>query len=182
MLKKTLLSFLFGMIICAIACSPNATAEKEEPQISPEVEDELVSRLAASLIADPANNQEIENNSIINYAIDNLLDVVTTPSGLHYQIIKEGTGEKANWGDYVTVNYRGRLMNGKTFDSAEAYQFYIGNMIKGWNEGLELLAQGGKAIFLIPSHLAYADKGLGQIIPPNSVLVFDIELLAIKKK
>ena len=183
MLHKNLFFFLiFGYIICLSACSSNSSVEKEAPLITPEAEDELVSRLAVALIADPINQLEKDKNTIINYAIDNLIDVKSTPSGLCYKISNSGTGAKAKWGDYVTANYRGRLTNGKTFDSATAYQFYVGNMIKGWNEGLTLLAKGGKALFLIPSHLAYAENGLGNLIPPNSVLVFDIELLEISTK
>ena len=176
------LGMLGGLLICLISCSPSTPQQEPKAAITTAEEDAIVSRLAVDLIADPQTQQEKDKNTIINYAIDNMIDAQPHPSGLYYQILEEGEGKKAKWGDYVTANYRGRLINGKTFDTNKDYQFYIGNMIKGWNEGLELLAEGGKAIFLIPSHLAYGEEGLGKLIPPNSVLIFDIELLKITEK
>ncbi|HHH49907.1 MAG TPA: hypothetical protein ENK52_02890 [Saprospiraceae bacterium] len=176
-MQKTILLF-FTFLILLSSCNNPVTSEKSTPR--PKVnEDDLVARLAVELIASPHTQKEKDQNIIINYAIDKLLDVQATDSGLYYQILKEGQGEKAKWGDYVRVNYKGTLTNGKPFDAAKKYQFYVGNMIAGWNEGLALMNKGSKAIFLIPSHLAYGEKGLGKIIPPNAVLIFELELLDV---
>jgi len=178
------LSILMWCLFLTIACS-NQSTSKEEPEAAPitiEEEDDLVSRLALELNPNPASQFEKDKNIIIDYAIEKLLDVKATQSGLHYVLLKEGEGDNAEWGDYVTANYKGSLTNGKVFDANEGYSFYIGNMIKGWNEGLELLKKGGKAIYLIPSHLGYGEEGLGKLIPSNSVLIFEVELTKIKKK
>lgn len=110
----------------------------------------------------------------------------TTKDGLKYAIIKEGTGPKAVTGDMVTVNYSGYLLNGKKFDSSverdEPFTFKIGvhQVIAGWDEGIQLLNKGAKAELIIPPALAYGNRAIGKI-PPNSTLVFDVELINIKK-
>ncbi len=111
----------------------------------------------------------------------------TTKDGLKYIIISEGTGPKADSGDVVTVNYSGFLLNGKKFDSSverdEPFSFTLGQhqVIPGWDEGIRLLNKGAKAKMILPPSLAYGDRTAGQI-PPNSTLVFDVQLLNIKKK
>jgi FKBP-type peptidyl-prolyl cis-trans isomerase len=109
-----------------------------------------------------------------------------TPSGLEYQVLKEGEGPKATSSDMVLVNYTGTLLNGKVFDSTKAdgaekpRPMPVGGMIPGWTEGLQLMSQGAKYRFWMPPALAYGASGAGQgIIPPNAVIAFDVELLAI---
>jgi len=137
--------------------------------------------------------------AIKKYIADNNLKVTTTPSGLNYIINKVGTGEKPVAGDTVSVYYVGRFLNGKVFDTnikSEAVKaklqinpmnpykpirFAIGiqGMIAGWNEGLQLLNNGSKATFVIPSSLAYGDRGFN-IVGPFTPLEFDVELVDIK--
>lgn len=111
--------------------------------------------------------------------------VKTTKDGLKYVIIKEGTGPKAKAGQTVTVNYTGFLEDGKKFDSSverdEPFSFKLGahQVIPGWDEGISFLNKGAKAVFIIPPALAYGNRGNGPI-PPNSTLIFDVELLNIK--
>ncbi|HEB62607.1 MAG TPA: hypothetical protein ENI82_05585 [Bacteroidetes bacterium] len=176
-MQKIILPF-FILLFLLFSCN-NPITTKESTPLPSVNEDELVARLAVELIANPNSQKEKDQNIIINYAIDKLLDVQSTSTGLYYQILKEGKGEKAKWGDYVTVNYKGTFTNGQLFDSAKKYQFYVGNVIAGWNEGLALMSKGTKIIFLIPAHLAYGEKGLGKVIAPNTVLVFELELLDI---
>ena len=108
--------------------------------------------------------------------------VITLPSGLQYKIMKEGDGESPKADDSVTVNYRGTLTDGTEFDSSikrgQPATFGVGGVIKGWTEGLQLMKTGGKWQFYIPSDLAYGERG-NQSIPPNSTLVFEVELLSI---
>ncbi len=112
--------------------------------------------------------------------------IKTTKDGLKYEIIKEGTGPKAKPGDIVTVNYSGFLLNGKKFDSSvdrdEPFKFKLGthSVIKGWEEGIQLLNKGAKACLIIPPSLGYGNNQMG-IITPNSTLVFDVELLDIQQ-
>lgn len=109
--------------------------------------------------------------------------VITTESGLQYQVITEGTGVKPTAEDHVKVHYTGTLLDGTKFDSSidrgEPAEFPVSQVIKGWTEGLQLMPVGSKYIFWIPSDLAYGDRGAGQMIKPNSTLKFEVELLEI---
>ena len=105
-------------------------------------------------------------------------DVDTTASGLQYTIIAEGAGEKITPNDTVWVNYKGSLIDGTVFDQNENTEFVANRVIRGWTEGLGLLGEGGKAVFYIPAELGYGDRG-NQAIQPNSVLIFDVEVLKV---
>ncbi len=111
--------------------------------------------------------------------------VVVTESGLHYQVLKEGQGEKAKPTDKVKVEYVGSLIDGTEFDSTKAHgepaQFQVDQVIKGWAEALQLMNVGTKLHLVIPAELAYGENGAAPKIQPNSVLVFDVELLSIEK-
>jgi len=111
--------------------------------------------------------------------------VKTTASGLQYTIEKEGDGPSPTKDDKVTVNYKGTLLSGETFDSSydrgQPATFPLANVIPGWTEGLQLLKAGGKAKFWIPSALAYGERGAGGKIGPNETLVFEVELISIEK-
>jgi FKBP-type peptidyl-prolyl cis-trans isomerase FkpA len=111
--------------------------------------------------------------------------VKTTASGLQYEVIKEGKGSKPKATDTVTVNYEGKLLSGKVFDSSyernQPATFPLNGVIKGWTEGLQLMGVGSKYRFYIPSDLAYGPNGTGGPIGPNETLVFEVELLAIGK-
>ncbi|HQV73898.1 MAG: FKBP-type peptidyl-prolyl cis-trans isomerase [Flavobacteriales bacterium] len=111
--------------------------------------------------------------------------VVTTPSGLQYEVMTMGTGPKPTAADQVKVHYTGALVDGTVFDSSvergEPAVFGVGQVIPGWVEGLQLMPTGSKWKLFIPSDLAYGPSGGGGKIPGNSVLVFDVELLEIVK-
>ena len=109
-----------------------------------------------------------------------------TASGLRYKMIQKGNGKKAEAGKTVAVHYEGSLENGKVFDSSyprkKPIEFRLGQgqVIEGWDEGIELLQVGDKARFVIPSHLGYGSRGAGGAIPPNATLIFDVELMEVK--
>lgn len=109
--------------------------------------------------------------------------VHTTASGLQYVIEKEGTGKSPAATDNVTVHYTGRLLDGKVFDSSvargEPATFPLNRVIPGWTEGLQLMKEGGKFVFFIPSDLAYGAQGAGRDIPPHSTLIFEVELIKV---
>ncbi|HKD84770.1 MAG TPA: FKBP-type peptidyl-prolyl cis-trans isomerase N-terminal domain-containing protein [Terriglobales bacterium] len=111
--------------------------------------------------------------------------VVTLPSGLQYKVLKDGTGPKPAATDQVKCNYRGTLVNGTEFDSSakhgEPITFPVNGVIKGWTEALQLMPVGSKWQLYVPADLAYGERGAGDVIPPNSTLIFDVELLAIEK-
>lgn len=107
----------------------------------------------------------------------------TTKSGLKYKVIKEGTGKSPKATDIVLVNYEGRLLDGTVFDSSyqrgEPIQFPLNQVIPGWTEGLQLMKEGATYELYIPSNLAYGPRDLG-MIPPNSDLVFLVELIKVQ--
>jgi peptidyl-prolyl cis-trans isomerase A (cyclophilin A) len=104
----------------------------------------------------------------------------TTPSGLRYLIVTEGSGPSPQPTDKVEVNYAGTFLDGSPFDSGQAIQFPLTQVIKGWTEGVGLMKVGGKAKLICPPGLAYGERGSPPKIPPNTTLAFDVELLAIK--
>ncbi len=110
--------------------------------------------------------------------------VKVLPSGLQYKVIKEGTGDTPTADDKVKTHYRGRLLDGTEFDSSykrnQPAEFGVKGVIKGWTEALQLMKTGGKWELYIPADLAYGERGRPSI-PPNSVLIFEIELLEIVK-
>lgn len=113
-------------------------------------------------------------------------EVKETPSGLQYIIEKDGTGARPTKEDEVTVHYTGKLLDGTVFDSSvnrgEPATFPLNRVIPGWTEGVQLMREGAKFTFFIPSDLAYGAQGIPNAIPPHSTLIFDVELLKVNKK
>lgn len=110
--------------------------------------------------------------------------VKTLPSGLQYEVLREGNGRKPSATDEVECHYEGTLINGQVFDSSyrrgETATFGLNQVIKGWTEGLQLMQEGAKYRFFIPYNLAYGEQGAGQAIPPYAALIFDVELIKVK--
>jgi len=111
--------------------------------------------------------------------------VEVTPSGLQYEILAEGTGEKPGPGDTVLVHYRGETLSGAVFDSSyergEPLSVPLDMVIAGWSEGLRMIREGSKAKLYIPSDLAYGENGVGRDIGPNELIIFEVELISIIK-
>jgi FKBP-type peptidyl-prolyl cis-trans isomerase FklB len=111
--------------------------------------------------------------------------VKTTPSGLQYKVVRQGTGKMPKSTSTVVVNYRGTLLDGREFDSTskrgEPFTTAVNGVVKGWQEALPLMKEGAKYQIFVPSQLAYGERGAGREIGPNAVLIFEIELLSIKQ-
>ncbi len=142
----------------------------------------LESKLKSQMVDAPADQAGKDKNQLLQYAIDNQLDVQSTPSGILYVMENMGEGDAhPDENSYITAHYHGTLTDGTVFDSSvdrgETFQFSLGGVIPGWQEAIKMLKKGGKGKFLIPSGMAYGPRGAGGAIPPNTPLVFDIELI-----
>ncbi|MDB9381838.1 FKBP-type peptidyl-prolyl cis-trans isomerase [Nodularia spumigena CS-584] len=172
-MKSILLSVGF-MLLCVVVL------------VLAQVGNKVNSAVAANLTeTTPASTSVTQNQTLIasNTMSDN---VVTTPSGLKYIELEEGTGATPERGQTVVVHYTGTLENGNKFDSSRdrnsPFEFKIGTgqVIKGWDEGLSTMKVGGRRQLIIPAELGYGSRGAGGVIPPNATLLFDVELLGIK--
>ena len=130
--------------------------------------------------SDPKSQFEQDQNLIVNYIADNNLQVKRESNGLFYVITKEGSGPLLRRGMPVKADYKGYFLDGRTFDSSydrgKPIRFKIGQMVPGWNQALTLVNRGTSMTLLLPSFLAYGEKGFPDLVPPNSVLLFDIEI------
>lgn len=132
-------------------------------------------------------DKDMEEKVLVdNYISENKLTVQTSASGLKYIISTPGTGAQAEAGKTVKVHYTGKLLNGTKFDSSldrnEPIEFVLGKgmVIPGWDEGIALLKEGGKAFLIIPSNIAYGSRGAGGVIPPFTPLTFEVELVSVQ--
>ncbi len=137
-----------------------------------------------------AKQTQNDDKELQDYFAKNNLKPTKTASGLYYTISKEGTGAAITAGQMVSMNYTGKLLNGTTFDSnldsafhhKQAFEFPVGThqVIPGWDEGVMLLKKGAKATFYVVSSLAYGDRPAGPLVPANSILIFDVEVVDAK--
>ena len=164
-----------------IAGLQDALAERE-PKLTNERAREVINQLFMRL-----QQEEAELNAAAGKEYQEIMrhksGVVTLPSGLQYEIIKEGKGAKPKATDKVRVHYHGTLINGVVFDSSvergEPAEFPLNAVIPGWTEILQLMPVDSKWRVVIPSELAYGSRGAGDVIRPNMTLIFEIELLDI---
>jgi len=148
-------------------------------------EEEAIQKIqtAYSAMIEKRGNESMQKG--IDYLVENgkKPGIITTSSGLQYEVIKEGNGAKPAASDTVKVHYEGKLIDGTVFDSSynrAPVEFPLNQVIAGWTEGVQLMSVGSKYRLFIPSELGYGAGGAGPI-PPNSVLIFEVELLDINK-
>jgi FKBP-type peptidyl-prolyl cis-trans isomerase len=179
----TLSIFLF------VQCDSTSSTKQKTTQavvLSDAESEDMLVRLSQELESNPQTKAQHERNAILQFALDSLWNVQETPSGLWVEVMEEGEGEVLKWGDRLEADYVGYFLNGKQFDSSydrnRSLQFYVGNMIEGWNEALQLVKPDSQLRLLVPSRLAYGEEGLitatgDTLVPPNEVLVFKMEVL-----
>jgi len=155
-----------------------ACGGETEPTATPAVAVQPAPTSTAAAPPTPPPNGENEPVTLEN--------AQTTASGLQYSMLVTGTGAMPQPGEIVSVHYTGTLSDGQIFDSSysrgEPIQFNLGQgqVIPGWDEGIALMNQGGKAVFSIPPELAYGEQGAGGVIPPNATLIFQVELVDVR--
>lgn len=176
--QYAIVSCLFICLSLLFACKTAKTVQKTETTSKEDI------KVAENVIQTPAMIQAAADRKIIQkFVAQKNWDAKETESGLFYVIEEEGNGEHPTRANKVKVHYRGTLLDGTEFDSSykrgEPAMFPLASVVKGWQEGIPLLKTGGKGKLIIPSGLAYGTRGVGELIKPNSVLVFDIELLEI---
>ncbi len=195
-MKKFSILFMIVAMFMFGACNSSeneSSANNEKSETSEEKNTEIQkveeAQTAQNRKAEEAQiSKTLTNADIPKYIKDNNITVEPTPTGLYYVVKEEGTGDKVKTGDIVSVHYSGTLLDGKKFDSSYDrgvpfdFQIGSGSVIAGWDEGIALMKVGEKAKLIIPSELAYGDKAVGGVIPANSPLIFDVELVEIKKK
>ena len=154
--------------------NPTALSHTEARQIVNEYFETLEAKMSAEAIEKGKNFLE-ENKKKEN--------IVTLPSGLQYELIKEGNGKKPKATDRVRCHYEGTLIDGTLFDSSiqrgEPAVFGVNQVIAGWVEALQLMSEGSKWRLFIPSELAYGANGAGEMIPPHSTLIFEVEMIEV---
>jgi FKBP-type peptidyl-prolyl cis-trans isomerase len=193
--EKQKLSFAFGMVIGsdmkqsgmsfdygAFTRGFEAVMENRE---TPFAMDEAIKVVQTAFQAAMAEQARVYQEQEETYLAENgeRSGILTTGSGLQYELITEGTGERPGPSAVVKVNYRGALRDGTVFDDSyergEPAEFPLEGVISGWSEGIALMKVGGKSRLYIPSKLAYGPQGAGGVIPPYATLIFEVELLSI---
>lgn len=188
-----LVIFMLGLVACGGVAPETDTATEEavsEAVATEEAVSETVATEEPSATSEPEQEAaetvepEAEAENETEIMIEE--DAVITESGLQYVIIKEGTGDSPKPGSIVAVHYTGTFTDGTKFDSSLdrgqpiEFPLGVGQVIPGWDEGIALLKEGGKAKFIIPPDLAYGEQGAGGgAIPPNATLIFEVELVSI---
>jgi FKBP-type peptidyl-prolyl cis-trans isomerase FklB len=160
-----------------LAGQPSSLSQEEVQQAMMQLQQEMTQKQGAQ---GSENQKEGEAFLAQN---KNKEGVQTLPSGLQYQVLKEGTGKSPSASDKVTTHYHGTLIDGTVFDSSyergQPATFPVNGVIAGWTEALQLMKEGAKWRLFIPSDLAYGSQGAGDAIGPNTALIFDVELISV---
>ena len=207
-MKEILISFgvivIFGLLLLVSSVMSSNKQEAIVSDISPNQTEVAITNpeeanpsevIPSEVIPSEENSSEeiptdedkpIETNNKAEKENKDMGDSVTTASGLKYIDIEEGNGETPNVGQTVVVHYTGTLEDGTKFDSSRdrnspfSFKIGIGQVIKGWDEGVGTMKPGSRRQLIIPPELGYGQRGAGGVIPPNATLIFDVELLEIK--
>ncbi len=177
------ISVLVLLLAMSSCVDDGKKAETANPVKKRQATSKLAEKLYNGYIQNPTTQAQIDENALIDYAVDKNLDVTKTPSGLYYLIHEQGKGPMLVHNQPCSAHYQGYTLDGKVFDSSykrgQPLIFNVGAMIPGWNEALKFMNVGTKAQLLIPSHLAYGKRGFPGLIPPDTPLIFDLEVMPL---
>ncbi|AUT02581.1 peptidylprolyl isomerase [Nostoc sp. CENA543] len=178
---KAILLSVAVMLVCVVVLVLSQIGGKQESAIAG-----IVTSTTPVVAASVTENNTLIANNHMSDALSDASNAVTTPSGLKYVELEEGTGATPEKGQTVTVHYTGTLTDGTKFDSSRdrnrpfSFIIGVGQVIQGWDEGLSTMKVGGRRQLIIPPELGYGSRGAGGVIPPNATLLFDVELLGVK--
>lgn len=186
-MKKIVQIICIASLLFTLGCKPanNSTTTTENSKVDMTNKTVDINQLYQFYYSNPQTLDQRQENELIDYIVDQNLSPTRSVSGLYYQIIQEGTGDKIKPGDQLLVHYTGRFLNGKVFDSSvergKPLDFKLGTsgLIQGWLEGLRYMKEGSKMKLVVPSRLAYKGQGFGSMIGPNIPLTFDMEVLKV---
>lgn len=169
----------------AFAEGINDFMNDENPKIHPSMADQLISAYITTKRARAFEETKKEGEDFLASNKDKE-NIKTTESGLQYEVVEEGSGISPDENDNVTVHYTGKTIDGEVFDSSvergEPVTFQLNQVIRGWSEGLQLMKEGAKWKLYVPAELGYGERGTPDgSIPPNSALIFDVELISVEK-
>jgi peptidylprolyl isomerase len=190
-MKEIIISFgvivVFGVLLLVSAVFTNiGNQEAIASPLTPEQVAITPPTSSPSGQIEPSTLIAMDRNSTQENKTMNLENAITTPSGLQYIDIQGGDGATPSKGQTVTVHYTGTLEDGSKFDSSRdrgrpfSFAIGVGQVIKGWDEGVGTMKVGGRRTLIIPPDLGYGARGAGGVIPPNATLIFDVELLEVK--
>ena len=170
-----------SIIVACKSKAINSTTDESIKEEKKEIQSPLAQRLYTNYHAEPANNDEQEENWIIEYAVKHNLDVIKSPTGLYYQIENVSSAAFYQLNSTATAHYRGTFFDGTEFDSSysknKPMTFTVSGMIAAWKEVLVKMNPGASATLLVPSKLAYGKRGFTGFIGPDTPLVFTIQCL-----
>lgn len=171
------------LITLIMGCARETSAPSDEFEIRTTKEESLINRFAAYFPASDESQNLIDEKLLIDFILQKKWDMKRAEAGYYFQIIDLGKGQQPKWGDRLKVHYNVYQLNGQiidsTYEKGKTFDFYLGNVIPGWNDALTRIQVGGKILILLPSSLAYGEEGLGEMVPPNKCLVFEIELIEL---
>jgi FKBP-type peptidyl-prolyl cis-trans isomerase len=174
---------LVFLIAILAACAQVTSAPSEDFEILTTDEETLISRFAPYFPASEENQKLIDEKLLIDFILQKKWDMKRAELGYYFQIIDPGKGQQPQWGDRLKVHYNVYQLDGQIIDStykkSKTFDFYLGNVIPGWNDALTRIQVGGKIRVILPSSLAYGEEGLGSMVPPNKCLIFEIELIEL---